>query len=665
MNSIFFCLITGLIGIMIVVCSYLEIDRLPSSPDIEKIGLLIRKGAMAYLKKQYQIMIPFIIFVSLLCYFIFKLPFSIFFLLGSSFSILCGFIGMVLSTRANYKTTEGAKESITKALYAAFSGGSGMGIITCSLGIIGITLSYWFGTFYLNIPVHQIILAYSLGASSVALFARVGGGIYTKAADVGADLVGKLEANIPEDDPRNPAVIADNVGDNVGDVAGMGADLFESYIGAIYGCIALTSVLMRAKTSLYIEFVLYMISIGLLSSMVIILVSRYMAKKKNTNPNQMVKNLGIYSGVLCMVGSFLLSLYFLQDLTFFYVISVGIVCGILIGVVTDFYTSQSPVINIAKSSSSGSATNILSGMSFGMESTAITVLIICITIWINYKLLGILGIAFGGLGMLLTLASTVSVDAYGPISDNAGGIAEMSHQKEVVRERTDVLDSIGNTTAAIGKGFAIGSAALTALTLFNSFANLDKVKSNHLDMTLTNSNLIIGLLLGGMLPFLFSAFTINAVTKTANLMVKEVRNQFKTIIGLLEGKALPDYEKCIRISTTGAIKGMILPTLTGIVPPFILYFTGGLEAVAGLIAGSLVSGVMLAIFMSNAGGAWDNAKKLIESGKFGGKGSVAHIASITGDTVGDPLKDTAGPSLNILIKLISIVSLTFIPLFLP
>jgi K(+)-stimulated pyrophosphate-energized sodium pump len=298
MNSIFFCLITGLIGIMIVVCSYLEIDRLPSSPDIEKIGLLIRKGAMAYLKKQYQIMIPFIIFVSLLCYFIFKLPFSIFFLLGSSFSILSGFIGMVLSTSANYKTTEGAKESITKALYAAFSGGSGMGIITCSLGIIGITLSYWFGTFYLNIPVHQIILAYSLGASSVALFARVGGGIYTKAADVGADLVGKLEANIPEDDPRNPAVIADNVGDNVGDVAGMGADLFESYIGAIYGCIALTSVLMRAKTSLYIEFVLYMISIGLLSSMVIILVSRYMAKKKNTNPNQMVKNLGIYSGDL-------------------------------------------------------------------------------------------------------------------------------------------------------------------------------------------------------------------------------------------------------------------------------------------------------------------------------------------------------------------------------
>jgi K(+)-stimulated pyrophosphate-energized sodium pump len=658
MNSIFFCLLVGSIGVLIVLFSYIEINRLPSSPDIESIGLLIRKGAMA------QIILPFIILFSLICFFFFKLPFSIFFLLGSSFSILSGFIGMLLSTKANYKTTEGAKESITKALYVAFCGGSGMGIITCSLGIIGIALSYWFGSFCLFVPTHQIIIAYSLGASSVALFARVGGGIYTKAADVGADLVGKLEANIPEDDPRNPAVIADNVGDNVGDVAGMGADLFESYIGAIYGCIALISVLMAEKTNLYIEYVICMISIGLLSSIAIILISRYLAKKKNTNPNQMIKNLGIYSGILCMIGSFALSYYFFQDLTLFYVSSIGIVCGILIGVVTDYYTSQSPVKNIAISSNSGSATNILSGMSFGMESTALTVLIICITIWIDYKLLGILGIAFGGLGMLLTIASTVSVDAYGPISDNAGGIAEMSHQKEEVRERTDVLDSIGNTTAAIGKGFAIGSAALTALTLFNSFANLEKVKSTHLDMSLTNSNLIIGLLLGGMLPFLFSAFTINAVTKTANLMVREVRNQFKTIIGLLEGKALPDYEKCIRISTAGALKGMILPTLTGVVPPFILYFTGGLEAVTGLIAGSLVSGVMLAIFMSNAGGAWDNAKKMIESGKYGGKGSIAHIAAITGDTVGDPLKDTAGPSLNILIKLISIVSLTFIPLFL-
>lgn len=664
MVSIIFCFTVGLIGILIVFLSIFEINNLPALPEIEKIGQIIHKGAMAYLKKQYQIMIPFVFLISITVFFLFSLYFALFFLLGSTFSILSGFIGMILSTKANYKTTEGAKSSITKALHIAFVGGSGMGIITCSLGIIGIAFAYWISFYLLHVPSYQIIIAYSLGASSVALFARVGGGIYTKAADVGADLVGKLEAQIPEDDPRNPAVIADNVGDNVGDVAGMGADLFESYIGSIYGCIALVSILLNEQMNQYIEFIICLISVGLISSILMIIISRYMTNRKDTNPNKMIKNLGLYSSFVCVIGTFLLSYLFFHDFKIFAVVTIGLVCGSIIGIITDYYTSNTPVNKIAKSSTSGAATNILSGLSFGMESTGLTVLVICIAIWIDFYLLGILGIAFGGLGMLLTIASIVSVDAYGPISDNAGGIAEMSHQPPLVRERTDILDSIGNTTAAIGKGFAIGSAALTALTLFISFTQLDKIKSSQIDLSLTNSSLIIGLFIGGMLPFFFSALTINAVTKTANLMVIEVRRQFKTIVGLLEGKSIPDYEKCIQISTIGAIKGMILPTLTGLIPPFILFYIGGLEAVAGLIAGSLVSGVMLAIFMSNSGGAWDNAKKLIETGKYGGKGSVAHISAITGDTVGDPLKDTAGPSLNILIKLISIVSLTFIPLLL-
>jgi len=664
MISILFCLLIGIFGLMFVFLSALEIDRLPSAPEIEEIGLIIRRGALAYLKSQYKIMIPFVLLVAFTASFLFGIHYSLFFLLGSFFSITSGFVGMLISTRANYKTTHAARDSITKALYVSFSGGAGMGIITCSLGIIGIACAYLTGRFLFHLPPSEIIIAYSFGASSVALFARVGGGIYTKAADVGADLVGKLEANIPEDDPRNPAVIADNVGDNVGDVAGMGADLFESYVSAIYGSIALIAILKGNAVNQYIEFVISLIAVGLLSSLVVILISRWIMRIKDAKPNQMIKNLGIYSSLLCILGTFLLSYLMIHDLKTFITASVGIACGSIIGFITDYYTSSKPVAKIAQSAMSGSATTILSGISFGMESTGLTILLICVSIGINYAVLGILGIAFGGLGMLLTVASTVSIDAYGPISDNAGGIAEMSHQKEEVRNRTDVLDSIGNTTAAIGKGFAIGSAALTALTLFYTFTNLEIVKIRSVDFSLNNSNLIIGLLIGGMLPFLFSALTINAVTKTANLMVAEVRRQFKTIVGLLEGKNVPDYNKCIAISTKGALQGMILPTLTGIIPPFVLYYTAGIEAVAGLIAGSLLSGVMLAIFMSNSGGAWDNAKKLIESGKYGGKGSSAHMASITGDTVGDPLKDTAGPSLNILIKLISIVSLTFIPLLL-
>lgn len=665
MPSLVVCFAVGLLGIFFVIQSTLEIYRMPSAPAITKIGLIIQKGAFAFLKRQYSLIIPFILFVSLVTLFLYGTGFVFFYLLGATFSLLSGFIGMVIATNANYKTTEAAKTSINKALYVAFSGGSGMGMITCALGIIGISIAGLVSLLWTKTPPSSYIIGFSLGASTVALFARVGGGIYTKAADVGADLVGKTEAKIPEDDPRNPAVIADNVGDNVGDVAGMGADLFESYVGAIYGCIALIGILFPDKLDLYFSFIQYLICIGFISSLIVILLCKILSSNKNLQPKHLIKNLGWITSVISIVGIYFLCRVLLQEFTLFLAVSTGIICGSLIGFITDYYTSAKPVMKIAQNSISGTATNLLSGFSFGMESTGLTIIMISISIWLMFRLGGIFAIALGGLGMLITLASTVSVDAYGPISDNARGIAELTKQPSYVRERTDVLDSIGNTTAAIGKGFSIGSAALTSLTLFNTFASLQKVKASSVSFQLNNPNIMIGLLIGGMLPFLFTAVTINEVTKTADLMVKEVRRQFKTIVGLLEGSGEADYAKCIGIAATGAIKGILVPTLIGILPPFILYFTVGLEGIAGLLAGSLLSGVMLAIFMSNAGGAWDNAKKLIETGMYGGKGSMTHIAAVTGDTVGDPLKDTAGPSLNILIKLIAIVSLTFIPALLP
>ncbi len=664
MISIVACLSVGLLGIFLVWLSSLEIYRMPATPAITKIGLIIQKGAFAFLKRQYKLIVPFILGIGLITYFLFGKGFVFFYLLGSFFSLLSGFIGMVIATNANYKTTEAAKISLNKALYVAFTGGSGMGMITCSLGMIGIALAGLVSLLWTKASPASYIIGFSLGASTVALFARVGGGIYTKAADVGADLVGKTEAKIPEDDPRNPAVIADNVGDNVGDVAGMGADLFESYVGATYGCVALIGILFPDKLELYFSFILYLICIGFLSSIFVIQLCKVLSSHQKLQPKHLIKNIGPITSVLSIMGTYVLCRIFFKDYNLFLAVSVGIVCGSLIGFITDYYTSSRPVTRIAKNSSSGAATNILSGFSLGMESTALTIILISFSIWFMFRVGGIFTIALGGLGMLITLASTVSVDAYGPISDNAGGIAELSKQPDYVRERTDVLDSIGNTTAAIGKGFSIGSAALTALTLFNTFASLEKVQAHQMTLNLNNPNVMIGLLIGGMLPFLFSAITINEVTKTADLMVKEVRRQFKTIIGLLEGNGEADYTKCIDIATAGAMKGILVPTLLGILPPFLLFFTIGLEGIAGLLAGSLLSGVMLAIFMSNAGGAWDNAKKLIETGMYGGKGSLAHISAVTGDTVGDPLKDTAGPSLNIFIKLIAIVSLTFIPVLL-
>ncbi|MCK5848119.1 MAG: sodium-translocating pyrophosphatase [Caldisericia bacterium] len=664
MVSVLIALAMSILGFFIVSFFIHAILKYPSECSIREIGTIIRKGAFAYLKRQYKILTPFVLALTVLLSFLFSIEFSIVFFVGSLFSIASGLVGMNVSTIANYKTTSAAKKSLNDALFVSFTGGSIMGITTCSFGILGISLTFLIASPLLNLQPIDILLGYSLGASLVALFARVGGGIYTKAADIGADIVGKTEAQIPEDDPRNPAVIADNVGDNVGDVAGMGADLFESYIGAAYGCFAMIGLFFRNNISEYTSFVFLLLAIGLGSSIIVILFAQNISKRKNVNPVKVIKNVGIYASSIAIILTFLVSKLITHNITFFYVVTIGIICGSLIGIITDYYTSSKPVMNIAEDSKAGTASNILRGFSTGMESTFLTIVVIVIAIYAAFSLLNIFGIALAGLGMLITVAATISIDAYGPISDNAGGIAEMTHQPEFVRVRTDTLDSIGNTTAAIGKGFSIGSAALTALTLFNTFTHIDKVQTMNINLTLENPQVIIGLFVGAMLPYLFSSLTINSVTQAANAMVKEVRRQFKETPGLLKGLVSPDYEKCIDISTSGALKGMIIPSLLGMIFPFILFWLVGLESVIGLLAGVLVSGVTMAIFMSNSGGAWDNAKKYIESGHFGGKGSSAHIAAVTGDTVGDPLKDTSGPSLNILIKLISIITLTFIPLFL-
>jgi len=657
LSSLFFALTVSLIGIGVVIYFSIQVFKFPVSFEIEKIGSYIRRGAFAYLKREYIILTPFVLGVAIVLMFLFSWKFSIPFIIGSLLSIMSGFIGMYIATIANQKTTFAAKSSMNNAIYTSLTGGAVMGITTSSFGILGMCIVYLLSRKLSFDAPQNLIVAYSLGASFVALFARVGGGIYTKGADIGADIVGKTEARIPEDDPRNPAVVADNVGDNVGDVAGMGADLYESYIGAIYGSIALA--LIFKNSAHYIDFIFFAISGGLIASLIVVVLGRFFALRSQINPGRFIKNIGTYSsiltvGILLFISKFTLSEYN----TFFSAVS-GILCGILIGIITDYYTSKAPVEDIARKSISGAPMNILKGLSVGMESTFLTLLLIGTATIISYSFSGIFGIGIAGVGMLLTLAATVSVDAYGPIADNAGGIAQMSNQPSYVRERTDLLDSIGNTTAAIGKGFSIGSAALTALTLFCTFANTTKVNN----LNLINPNVFVGLMIGGMLPFLFCSLIINSTSNTADLMVNEVRRQFREKVGILKGISEPDYEKCIDISTVGALKGMILPSLIGILSPFIMFITLGIPGVVGLLAGALVSGVLLAIFMANSGGAWDNAKKLIETGKFGGKGSVAHIAAVTGDTVGDPLKDAAGPSLNILIKLLSIVSLTFVSLF--
>ena len=626
----------------------------PGNARMQEIAGSIAEGASAFLRSEYKILAIFIVVLFVLISLFINPGTGICFVIGAGFSMLAGYFGMKVATRANVRTANAAMESgMTKALSIAFSGGSVMGMCVVGLGLLGCSLIYILTGNY------SILFGFSLGASSIALFARVGGGIYTKAADVGADLVGKVEAGIPEDDPRNPAVIADNVGDNVGDVAGMGADLFESYVGAIVSALTLGVAAKGLFPGAGAIYPLVIAAVGILAS---IIATFFVRGKEGSNPHKALK-MGTYvSTLIVAVASFFLSKLFFGRMYYAFAIVAGLVVGLVIGFVTEIYTSEDyqSVKRIASQSETGSATTIISGVAVGMRSTWVPILLIGVGIYVSYSVTNDLyGIALAAVGMLSTTGITVAVDAYGPIADNSGGIAEMSGLDHSVREITDKLDAVGNTTAAIGKGFAIGSAALTALALFVSYATEVKLDS----INLLSPYVVIGLLIGGMLPFAFSALTMDSVSKAAYKMIEEVRRQFREIPGILEGTGRPDYSACVSISTRAALHEMIIPGLMAVAVPLLVGILLGPAALGGLLAGSLVTGVLLAIYMSNSGGAWDNAKKYIEGGHNGGKGSDAHKAAVVGDTVGDPFKDTSGPSINILIKLMTVVSLDFAPIF--